>query len=146
MTSAVATHLGPSAAAYGRRMCSAIATLLRLPVDARSLSGRIQLLAGDEATVLPRPDVHHQITGRAADRDPLQRFYSEYTVGKGILQAVIAAAAFNWSWLVAVGAAPLLLTLLPCAVMCGLGLCLMNKADASCHGNSPKTPDRASQA
>ena len=27
--------------------------------------------------------------------------------------AVIAGAAFNWSWLIAVGIAPLLLTLLP---------------------------------
>ncbi len=32
--------------------------------------------------------------------------------------------AFNWSWLVAVGAAPLILSVLPCAVMCGLGLCM----------------------
>ena len=35
----------------------------------------------------------------------------------------IAAAAFNWSWLVAVGMAPLLLALAPCAVMCALSLC-----------------------
>ncbi len=28
--------------------------------------------------------------------------------------AVVAGAAFNWSWLVAIGVAPLLLTLLPC--------------------------------
>ncbi len=32
--------------------------------------------------------------------------------------------AFNWSLLVAVGAAPLILSVLPCAVMCGLGLCM----------------------
>jgi hypothetical protein len=34
--------------------------------------------------------------------------------------AVVAGAAFNWGWLVAVGVAPLLLTLLPCAAMCAL--------------------------
>jgi hypothetical protein len=30
----------------------------------------------------------------------------------------------NWSWLVAVGLAPLLLALLPCAAMCALGMCM----------------------
>ena len=39
------------------------------------------------------------------------------------LAALIAAAAFNWSWLVAVGMAPLLLALAPCALMCALSLC-----------------------
>lgn len=31
----------------------------------------------------------------------------------------------NWSWLVAAGMAPLLLAVLPCAVMCALGLGVM---------------------
>lgn len=35
-----------------------------------------------------------------------------------------AGAAFNWGWLVAIGIAPLLLTLAPCAAMCALGLCM----------------------
>lgn len=33
-------------------------------------------------------------------------------------------AAFNWSWLVAAGVAPLLLSVLPCLAMCALGLCV----------------------
>lgn len=33
-------------------------------------------------------------------------------------------AAFNWSWLVAAGVAPLLLSVLPCVAMCALGLCM----------------------
>jgi len=60
--------------------------------------------------------------------------------------AVIAGAAFNWSWLIAVGLAPLLLTLLLCAVMCALGLCLMKKAGADCKSPHQETPDRAVQA
>jgi hypothetical protein len=48
--------------------------------------------------------------------------------------AVVAGAAFNWSWLVAVGVAPLLLTLLPCAAMCALHLCASKGADGSCTG------------
>ena len=30
----------------------------------------------------------------------------------------------NWSWLVYLGVAPLILSVLPCAVMCALGLCM----------------------
>lgn len=37
---------------------------------------------------------------------------------------LVAGAALNWSWLVAVGIAPLLLSLAPCAAMCALGLCM----------------------
>lgn len=43
------------------------------------------------------------------------------------LIALAAAAYFNWGWLVAIGAAPLLLALAPCAAMCALGLCMRNK-------------------
>ena len=37
--------------------------------------------------------------------------------------ALIAGVAFNWSWLVAAGVAPLLVGTLPCAAMCALHLC-----------------------
>lgn len=36
--------------------------------------------------------------------------------------ALIAGLAFNWSWLVAAGAAPLVLSILPCLAMCALRL------------------------
>lgn len=39
------------------------------------------------------------------------------------LAAFAIAAAFNWSWLVAVGIAPLVLALAACAAMCALILC-----------------------
>ena len=39
--------------------------------------------------------------------------------------AVVAGLAFNWSWLVAIGVAPLIIGILPCAAMCALGLCAM---------------------
>ena len=38
--------------------------------------------------------------------------------------ALVGGAGFNWSWLVAFGVAPLLLSVLPCLVMCGFGLCM----------------------
>lgn len=51
-----------------------------------------------------------------------------------ILLTVIALGAglvLNWSWLVAVGLAPLLLALAPCAAMCALGLCMKKLANKS---------------
>ncbi|CAM5773343.1 hypothetical protein MAMO4S_04119 [Mesorhizobium amorphae] len=44
-------------------------------------------------------------------------------------------AAFNWSWLVAIGAGPLLPTALPCVAMCALGLC-MNRMNGSSKGET----------
>ena len=46
--------------------------------------------------------------------------------------ALIGGIALNWNWLVAAGVAPLLLTALPCLVMCGLGLCMNKLIGGSC--------------
>lgn len=43
--------------------------------------------------------------------------------------AIIGAGLWlNWGWVAAIGAAPLILALAPCAVMCGLGYCAMCKS------------------
>ena len=57
--------------------------------------------------------------------------------------AVVATGAtLNWSWLTAVGAAPLILALVPCAVMCGLGLCMRGKSNSCSNKNDPaQKPD-----
>ncbi len=60
--------------------------------------------------------------------------------GLMLTAAVVIAggAALNWSWLVAVGAAPILLAVLPCLAMCGLGLCMKGSGKAtgaSCCGD-----------
>ncbi len=49
-------------------------------------------------------------------------------IAVGVL-VVAAGLALNWSWLVAIGVAPLLLTALPCVAMCALGICMMPKGD-----------------
>lgn len=56
--------------------------------------------------------------------------------------AIIAAGmALNWGWLVAMGAAPLILSLAPCAIMCGLGLCMMGSSKScSTKTGSAETP------
>ncbi len=58
-----------------------------------------------------------------------------------VLAIGIAAAgtAMNWGWLVAVGIAPILLAVLPCAAMCALGLCMKKGGDKSCSsGNNAR--------
>jgi hypothetical protein len=42
--------------------------------------------------------------------------------------AIAVGLAFNWTWLVAAGIAPILLSMLPCAAMCALGICMMHRA------------------
>lgn len=60
-----------------------------------------------------------------ADRTGLRR------LPLGRRELILAAAALigagmalNWGWLSAVGAAPLILALAPCAAMCAVGLCM----------------------
>ena len=43
----------------------------------------------------------------------------------GALAIILGLTFGGWSWLVAAGLAPVLLTLLPCAIMCAVGLCSM---------------------
>ena len=50
--------------------------------------------------------------------------------------------AFNWSWLVAAGLAPILIVVLPCAAMCALGLCMNKGAGRSC--SETKQPEVSS--
>ena len=50
-----------------------------------------------------------------------------------LIGAVLAAGlALNWSWLLAIGVAPLLLALAPCAIMGALGLCGARTTGQSC--------------
>ncbi|MBN15417.1 MAG: hypothetical protein CMJ15_09400 [Pelagibacterium sp.] len=58
---------------------------------------------------------------------------------RGLILAAMASIAaglwLNWGWMTAIGAAPLILALAPCAVMCGLGMCMMG-GSKSCGSKS----------
>lgn len=63
-------------------------------------------------------------------RDPLNA--AQYYLGNrwalfplGGLAIGIGMYLGGWGWLVTVGAAPIILSTLPCLVMCGLGTCMM---------------------
>ena len=45
--------------------------------------------------------------------------------------------ALKWNWLVAVGIAPVILSVLPCVVMCALGLCMMRMGSGPSGSPSP---------
>lgn len=45
--------------------------------------------------------------------------------------AVGAGLLFGWEQLVIFGIAPILISLLPCLIMCGLGVCMMGKKKKS---------------
>jgi hypothetical protein len=77
------------------------------------------------------------LRGLAGDRRAL--------IGAGVL-ALVLGAAFNWSWLIAVGVAPVLLAVLPCAAMCALGLCAMSMNRSSPGATSPATADGSAES
>jgi len=67
---------------------------------------------------------------------------------RGLIPAAVLVAApalwLGWPWLVAAGLAPLILAVAPCAVMCGLGLCVNMACRKSDAGSSAgETTDRA---
>lgn len=47
---------------------------------------------------------------------------------------VVGGMAFNWSWLTAIGVAPILLALAPCGIICAFGFCAMGMK------NTPAAP------
>jgi hypothetical protein len=65
-----------------------------------------------------------------------------------IVLAVVIGGALNWSWLVAIGIAPLLITVLPCVAMCALGLCMNRMGGRSCstEASSAETPNPHARA
>jgi hypothetical protein len=78
----------------------------------------------------------HEIAETSLTRDVLHA--ARYYLGgrRGLIAlavvAVFGGLALNWSWLVAAGIAPVLLTALPCAAMCALGLCAGKMGGKSC--------------
>jgi len=49
----------------------------------------------------------------------------------GGVAIVAAGLALGWNWLSAIGVAPIILSLAPCAAMCAIGACAMMKSNSS---------------
>jgi hypothetical protein len=53
------------------------------------------------------------------------------------IAAAVVGLTLGWSWVVALGVAPLILTLGPCLVMCALGLCMNMRNGAQGPAGNP---------
>ncbi|HJU19238.1 MAG TPA: hypothetical protein VJ770_22520 [Stellaceae bacterium] len=60
-------------------------------------------------------------------------------LGIGAAALAVGGAAVGWPWLVAAGIAPILLSTVPCLVMCALGLCMMGKGMNSAGSQDAQT-------
>ena len=62
--------------------------------------------------------------------------------GGAALSLIAAGLIWQWSWLVAIGVAPLLLSAAPCVAMCALGLCMprMRGTAAAVENQISETP------
>jgi hypothetical protein len=54
--------------------------------------------------------------------------------------AIGAGVYFGWGWLVAVGLAPILVSLAPCLLMCALGICVAQRRSVG-NAKDPTTPE-----
>ncbi len=55
------------------------------------------------------------------------------------LAVVSGGLALGWGWLTAIGLAPIILSLAPCAVMCAIGACAMSRGGSSCDKPTAQT-------
>ena len=55
-----------------------------------------------------------------------------------------AGVAWQWSWLVAIGVAPLLVSVAPCVAMCALGLCMHRMSSSAGSAAPNKTSQNSS--
>lgn len=74
----------------------------------------------------------------------LLRHYSGGRRGLIVAAAGVTLVALtlylSWGWLAAIGVAPLLLALAPCAALCALGLCADRLGGRSCSPGSSRKP------
>lgn len=66
-------------------------------------------------------------SGDAMDRMTPRWFGGRRSLIVGAVVVGGAGLAFGWPTLVALGIAPILISLTPCAAMCALGMCMMGK-------------------
>ena len=92
---------------------------------------------GEKSMTLPQSSTTERPLGR--DLSYAARYYlrNRWTLVALASLAVILGLYFGgWGWLVAAGLAPIILSTLPCLIMCGLGVCMM------CRGQKQPTASR----
>lgn len=92
-------------------------------------------------------DILRSPTRSAGPMKAVQNFTRYWLSGRrglviGGLAIVIVGLALGWNWLSAIGVAPVILSLAPCAVMCAVGACAMKKG-TSCSKPGPTDTTKA---
>lgn len=77
----------------------------------------------------PNPGCCQESTGAASGGTGIAKYLPTWLCGRrglilGVVVLIGGGTALGWPWLLALGVAPILLSLLPCAAMCALGLCM----------------------
>jgi len=75
-------------------------------------------------------------TPKGAPAQSVQDFMRHWLTGRrglilGGIAIVAGGLALGWNWLSAIGVAPIILSLAPCAAMCAIGACAMRSGSAS---------------
>ncbi len=64
----------------------------------------------------------------------------------GVLAVALGLSFGGWGWLVAAGLVPILLSTLPCLVMCGFGVCMMCRSNKTQSAASRDAADQATSS
>ena len=78
---------------------------------------------GVAAATLPTPNYQPSPIGRLGR--------NRFALGGTVLALLAVGLVWQWSWLVAIGIAPLLLSAAPCVAMCALGVYMPRAAGSS---------------
>lgn len=91
-------------------------------------------------------EIANQTTMRGSGpAQAIREFLRHWLTGRrGLIIAGVAVMlgglALGWNWLTAIGAAPIILSLAPCAAMCAVGACAMREGTSSCE--QPAAPEQ----
>ncbi|MDD9727623.1 hypothetical protein PVV74_19400 [Roseovarius sp. SK2] len=88
--------------------------------------------------VIPSSDAATSGISSAGNRPPLLTRRRLLFVGAATVMG--GGMALNWGWLTAIGLAPVLVSLAPCAAMCGLGLCMKGGSGGQCKDAKTANP------
>lgn len=85
---------------------------------------------------IAKPSSGPRISARGIQTVIRRRLTSRLGLTIAGLVVVAAGLALGWNWLSAIGVAPIILSLAPCAAMCALGACAMGRGNKSSCSNS----------